>query len=307
MDELASFAEIREGEPMSAHTSFKLGGPARAMAFVKSRREVVQLVDACRRLGVELRFLGNGTNVLVSDDGVDGLVINLKGLCRTVVEARGGEMVRFFSECGVELADLVDLAADEGFSGLEFASGIPATVGGAIYTNAGTTSGDMSGVVDFVLLCDEAGRLIWTRYSRFSPRYRKGGIPGGWAVLGGGFVLAKSDPRRVRDEVERYKQRRRERQPQGALCAGSVFRNPPDDYAARMIESLGFKGTSVGGARVSEVHANFIVNEGASSADVLDLIRLIRDKVRAEFGVELELEIELWGFAGIANSRSDVR
>ncbi|HDH96827.1 MAG TPA: UDP-N-acetylenolpyruvoylglucosamine reductase, partial [Proteobacteria bacterium] len=172
----------------------------------------------------------------------------------------------------------------------------PATVGGAVYTNAGTSAGDMSGVVHRILICDRSGRQIWTEYSTFSPRYRNSGIPEGWAVLGAEFTLKRTSPGAVRDEVERYRRRRRERQPQGVPCAGSIFKNPPSRYAARLIEELGLKGASVGGAKVSDVHANFIINEGASSADVLALIRMVKDRVRSEFGIELELEIELWGF-----------
>lgn len=300
VSELAGFVDIKKDEPMSAHTSFRLGGKVEAMAFAKNRRDVAWLVDRCQKLGVQFKFLGNGTNVLVADEGLGGLMINLKGLDGLVVCRSDEKCAGLFAESGVELKKIVDWCVEEGYGGLEFAAGIPGTVGGAIAMNAGTSSGEIKDVVKNILLCDARGQFIWTPYASFSPSYRSGGIPEGFAILGGEFVLLKADPYSVRAKVERYIERRKVRQPYGALCAGSVFKNPTNDYAARMIEELGLKGFSLGGAKISEVHANFIVNEGASAKDVFNLINFVRDKVRERFKVELELEIELWGFGDVS-------
>jgi len=300
IDEIASVVEVKRDEPMSAHTSFRLGGPVQAMAFLKSRCEVSWLLDKCEQLNVQFRFLGNGTNVLVADEGVRGLAINLKALRNLSVCAREGNETKIFAESGVLLEELVDWSVKEGISGLEFAAGIPGSVGGAIAMNAGTSSGEMKDVVKNVLLCDPRGRLVWSRYSYFSPSYRTGGIPKNWAILGGEFVLSEADAAGVKAKVERYIERRKERQPYGASCAGSVFKNPTGDYAARMIENLGLKGHSIGGAKISEIHANFIVNEGACAKDVLRLIRFVKSRVKEKFDVKLELEIELWGFNDVS-------
>lgn len=300
IEELSSFVEIRRDEPMSAHTSFRLGGPAEAMAFVKSRHDVVWLVDRCQKLGVQPKFLGNGTNLLVADEGVRGLVINLRGLSEVFVSNKHGKFARIFAESGVDLERIVDWSVKEGYSGVEFAAGIPGTVGGAVAMNAGTSSGEMKDVVKNILVCNSHGQLFWTPYLSFLPSYRRGGIPKGFAVLGAEFELTRADSADVKAKVERYIERRRARQPYGALCAGSVFKNPPGDYAARMIEELGLKGFSLKGAKVSDIHANFIVNEGASAKDVFNLINFVRDKVKEKFRVELELEIELWGFSDVS-------
>lgn len=271
------------GEPLAPYTTLKIGGPADYFVRPGTPDELRAAVEAARDADLPVRLLGSGANLLVGDGGVRGLVIHLGRMRR-----REGLHV----EAGYNLAKLVRETVDAGLGGLEALAGVPACVGGAVAMNAGGRHGDISGAIRYVDVLTPAGspRRLDRRDIPF--RYRSWGLDS-HVVLAAGFDLRPDpDARRRCDEILAAK---KASQPLGTHNAGCVFKNPPGAGAGRMIDECGLKGARVGGATVSRKHANFIVNEGGGTAtDVRILIDLVRDRVRARFGTELELEILLW-------------
>jgi UDP-N-acetylmuramate dehydrogenase len=249
----------------------------------------LQILSFCQRESVPHIVLGRGSNVLVSDSGYRGAVINLSGcFCRY---KRVEDGVRCGS--GMMLPGLVGRLAKEGLSGLEWAVGIPGTVGGAVATNAGAHGSDTSQTLKRLVVMTEGERRVLSK-NAISFAYRTAGLAG--AVIEVELLLRKDSPERIRAAMDRYMDMRKQTQPVRERTAGCVFKNPSDDSAGRIIDSLGMKGTTVGGATVSELHANFIVNRGsATAADVMSLIERVRERVMEETGTQLELEIELVG------------
>lgn len=273
-------------EPLSRHTTMRIGGPADLWVKPRTVTSALDILSFCQRESVPHMVLGKGSNVLVSDSGYRGAVINLSGCFCRYRRLQAG--VR----CGAGLAlpGLVRKLAADGLSGLEFAVGIPGTVGGAVTTNAGAHGTEMSEVLKSTVVMMEGERRVRTGDAiPFS--YREAGLTG--AVIEVELSLEEASPERVRETMDRFLDMRKKTQPIKEWTAGCVFKNPPGDSAGRVIDSLGLKGTAVGGARVSELHANFIVNTGgATSADVMALIELVRERVRDETGTQLELEIQ---------------
>ncbi len=282
--------ELRTDEPMSRHTTFRIGGPARLMALPKTEEELAGAVRLAAGFGEECLIIGNGSNLLVDDAGLDRFVVKTApGLSSLHVE---GESIS--AGCGVTLAALAAAAADRGLSGLAFAHGIPGSVGGAVVMNAGAYGGEMSQVTALVRWLDPAGAVHETPGAACSFGYRHSAFSdGGRFVLSARFDLRLGDPEEIRAEMRDLMGRRREKQPLEYPSAGSVFKRPEGHFAAALIDRCGLKGLRVGGAQVSEKHAGFIVNTGgATCADVLALIEQIRQRVFAETGVELETEVK---------------
>jgi UDP-N-acetylmuramate dehydrogenase len=282
--------------PLAGYTSFAIGGPAEALAKVRDRRELAALLAFLGRTRVPWRIIGRGTNLLVRDEGFAGVIILLGngfrqmefGHCRA-----GSCMVALGAGCS--LAKTAAVCMDRGLTGLEFAGGIPGTVGGAVIMNAGAWGGDMAAVIRTVTVLGPEGERVLCRDSLdFGYRcWRDFPEFGGRAVVVAvELELKVDDPQEIRRRHAAMQARRRAGQPPGQGNAGSFFKNPADDAAGRLIEAAGLKGTRVGGAMVSERHANFLVNTGgATAADVLTLMRLVQDKVRQDSGIELEPEV----------------
>ncbi len=292
--------EIRQNEPLSRHTSFGIGGPADILAYPADRDDLVLLLREIRKRGLKYFIIGGGTNLLVKDKGFRGVVICLKRMTaiRIVREYRsiGGAFAVVSAEAGALLAKLLSFSVEEGLTGLEFAAGIPGTVGGAVCMNAGTAGGEMGDVVESVTLLSPDGVLVTRGRDEMGFGYRASSVPEGHLVLEASVVLRREDKGRIAARLKDLMDRRKQRQPAGLPNAGSVFKNPQEESAGKLIEQAGLKGKTVGGAQVSEKHANFIVNRGkATAADVLALMEIVMQKVLEVHGVRLEPEIKIIG------------
>ncbi len=288
--------EIRYGEPMKNHTSFKIGGPADIMVFPQDLQDLANLLHIADEEKVSLFILGKGTNILVKDGGIRGIVVNLQRFDKIMIESEdeNGEAV-IFAEAGVNLSRLLNFTASHGLTGLEFTAGIPGSVGGAVFMNAGSFDGEIKDVLKQIRMMDLKGNVIEIDREDIKFSYRTAKLPKG-IILGGSFALHKNNSKKIKDKITVLIGRRKEKQPVGAPSAGSVFKNPAGGYAGALIESAGLKGYRIGDAEVSEKHANFIVNKGRAIAkDVISLINVIKEKVKKEKGVALKLEIKIIG------------
>ena len=285
--------EMKYNEPMSHHTSFRIGGPVEVMAFPKSGEQLSQLLKAAGKLGVAPIILGAGTNVLAPDDGMPGLVICLKD-CLEGMQQLDDSHIRIFA--GVTMARAAVFAAGLGLSGLEFAHGIPGTVGGGVYMNAGAYGGEICQICTQVCVMDMDGnqRLLSNEDMGFS--YRNSRIQQeSVVVLFADFKLEPQPEVAIREKMRELQAKRRTSQPLELPSAGSAFKRPSTGYAAAMIDQAGLKGFQIGGAAVSEKHAGFVVNlGGATAADVRALLDAVADKVETIHGVRLEPEVRIW-------------
>ncbi|ACY13000.1 UDP-N-acetylmuramate dehydrogenase [Haliangium ochraceum] len=289
----ACVADIHFDAPMSRRTTLRIGGPADALALPASVDELQAVVRACVSRGIPLLAIGAGSNLLVRDGGVRGVVLgtrNMRGLRR---EGDTGIWV----ECGVSTGKLLSRATEWQLGGLEFLGGVPGSVGGGMRMNAGTYLGefkDVTSSVTTVRLRDAAVRERAAAECGFA--YRHSAIPTDEVVVAARLSLTPRPRAEIESDVRGLRQRRKEREPAKVSNAGSTFKNPPGDYAGRLIEACGLKGTRVGGAECSPAHANWLVNTGtATAADLLQLIERVRDQVRASFGITLEMEVKVIG------------
>lgn len=283
--------EILREEPMARHTTFRVGGPARRMARPASAEEAAALLRLAESEGWPVLVVGNGSNLLAADGGVDVLVVHTGKLAG--VERAGERSVR--AGAGLSLARLAAFAQREGLGGLEFAHGIPGSLGGAVCMNAGAYGGEMRQVVTRVWAWFPGEGTAALGPEELDFGYRRSvfsGKPG--AVLEAEVTLAPGDPEAIRGTMEDLSRRRREKQPLALPSAGSTFKRPEGHFAGALIQQCGLKGARVGGAQVSPKHAGFVVNTGgATCADVCALIELVRARVREETGVDLEPEIKI--------------
>lgn len=288
--------ELRRDEPMSKHTSFRIGGPAALMALPRTRGEAKAAVKAARELGVEPFFLGNGSNLLVADEGYPGFLIKLGGTYSVDHLNRVWEVNHCLAAGGaVPLSHLAGSAYGRNLTGLEFAGGIPGSVGGAITMNAGAYGGEMAQVLEEVDFLDEEGELRTLPVEECGLGYRRSIFSDRKClILEARFRLEQGDPASIRARMDELAAKRREKQPLEYPSAGSMFKRPPGHFAAALIDQCGLKGLTVGGAQVSEKHAGFVVNKGgATCADVLELVRQVTERVLRETGVELEMEVKV--------------
>ncbi len=285
---------VRFDVPLARLTSLCVGGPAEAVATPGDRAELAALLGLCTAKRIPHYLIGNGFNTLASDAPLAGVVIQLSRL-RLLEERPGG---RLRAESGVSHGQITRFCAQRGLSGLEFAAGIPGTVGGWLAMNAGIPAREMKDVVVEVEVMSPSGcriRHLERGALCFTYRALRGLAPGS-VLLSALFQVAPSDPQRVRARVEELLARRAETQPLDVRSCGSVFKNPPGDFAGRLIESVGLKGHRIGGAEISPVHANFITNTGgASASDVFALIREARRRVRERTGARLDCEVRVLG------------
>jgi UDP-N-acetylmuramate dehydrogenase len=283
----------RIGEPMNKHTSWRIGGPADYFIEPQSRAELQSVVSFANRRQIPLTVIGNGSNLLVSEKGIRGIVLKI-GSSLARVSVIENDVV---AEAGAKLSALAAVAGDSGLGGLEFSAGIPGTVGGAVIMNAGANGSSVGALVREVLLLNFAGRLFHRTGEALNFRYRSCELQQEPAiVVEVRFACYPREKQLIRQEMERFVARRLSTQPLRQPNAGSVFKNPPGDSAGRLIEAAGLKGLRVGDAQISSLHANFIVNLGkATASDVLALIDKTRETVLARNGVELLLEVQIIG------------
>lgn len=280
-------------EPMSRHTSFRIGGPARRMAFPERGEQLVLLLSFAESCGARPLVIGNGTNLLAPDQGVDRLVVNTSGMASM---ALGPEPQTVTAEAGVSLARLADYACRQGLAGLEFAHGIPGTLGGAVCMNAGAYDGEMKQVVKQVtlLLPEEGIRTVSGAEMEFG--YRRSLLTDRpeAVVLSAVLQLEAGEPEKIRETMRALMARRKASQPLEYPSAGSTFKRPVGQFAGTLIDQCGLKGFTVGGAQVSPKHAGFVINTGgATCADVLAVMEQVRQRVLEEIGVRLEPEVKL--------------
>ena len=286
--------ELRSQEPMSRHTSFKVGGPAALMALPKGGEELAEILKIAAEEGVKPFFLGKGSNLLVADEGVDAFVIKMAGGLMKL-ELEGETTLRVGA--GVTLAQAAVFAADHGLTGLEFAHGIPGTMGGGVFMNAGAYDGELIQVIRWAECLDGEGNLLRLEKDEMELGYRTSIFSRKpWLITETCLELTKGDPAAIREKMADLAQRRRSKQPLEFPSAGSTFKRPPGHFAGGLIEQCGLKGKTVGGAQVSEKHAGFVINIGnATCRDILDLIRLVRQTVLDQTGVTLEPEVQMLG------------
>lgn len=284
--------DVLRHEPMARHTSYRIGGPAELFVTCDTVADLAETIRLCDGEGVERITVGKGSNLLVSDEGYPGVVITL-GKEFKAHRVDGSDI-----ETGAAriLAYVVRDAYSRGLGGMEFAVGIPGTVGGAISMNAGTGDAWIGSVASSVTVYLPGEGLTRLRAEEIDWAYRDAGLPPGAVVVETVLRLRAADKDAIRMAMDASLERRKRTQPLAVPSAGSVFRNPAGDSAGRLIESAGLKGTRLGGARISEVHANFIVNEGnARAEDVLGLVRKVQMTVRDTHGIELTPEIKFLG------------
>ncbi len=282
----------RSGEPLAKHTSFRIGGPAKRMAFPKTAEELIILAGFTQELGVRTELLGNGTNVLCPDEGVDGVVIATGGMDAIT---RSGE-TELAADAGVSLARLAAAAWNAGLTGLEFAHGIPGSVGGGVVMNAGAYENALSDVLTWATaLFPDGVRTLRVEELDLSYRHSIFTEHPEAVVLRAGVRLKPGDPAEIKARMDALAERRRASQPLEYPSAGSTFKRPAGHFAGALIENAGLKGLRVGGAEVSVKHAGFLINTGgASCADVLRLIETVQKRVFDASGVMLEPEVKLW-------------
>ena len=285
--------DIKMYEPLSKHTSFRIGGPAEAMAFPKTGAELSRVLKAAKSLGVKPTILGAGTNVLAPDEGMQGLTICLKD-CLGGMERLNDTTIRIYA--GVTMARAAVYAAGLGLSGLEFAHGIPGTVGGGVYMNAGAYGGEICQVCTQVCVMDMDGNQKLLSNAEMGFSYRNSRIQQGNAiVLFADFQLQPQPEVAIREKMQELMAKRRASQPLEHPSAGSAFKRPATGYAAALIDQTGLKGFRIGDAAVSEKHAGFVVNLGGATAnDVRALLAAVADKVEAAHGIRLEAEVRIW-------------
>lgn len=289
-----NIGKVKENELLSLHTTMKIGGPADLFIEPSSLENIQKVMSFIKERQLPWRAIGRGSNLLVSDRGIEGVVIKLgSGLDHLSINDStitvGG---------GHSIISLSTMISKKGLSGLEFASGIPGSVGGAVYMNAGAHGSDISKILTKAHILFEDGSIEWLSNEEMEFTYRTSVLqkkrPG--IVLEAEFKLTKGDKAAIVSQMQKNKDYRKVTQPWNFPCAGSIFRNPLPNYAGKLIEDAGLKGFQIGGAKISEMHGNFIVNAGnATAKDVLDLIQYIKDKILNLYGIKIETEVEIIG------------
>lgn len=292
LEEIVGVGQVKEQEPMALHTTFRIGGPADYYVTPMTVEQVVGVRKWCKDQQMPMTLVGNGSNLLVGDGGIRGVVMTLGGLNDIRIE---GTEVR--AGAGVMLATLAAQTAKAGLSGLQYAGGIPGTLGGGITMNAGAYGGELKDNLTEVLLLTEEGEAVWVPAAEMELGYRTSRIQRtGEPVLAAAFRLQPGEPEQILAEIQEFNARRREKQPLEYPSAGSTFKRPEGYFAGKLIQDAGLAGYRVGDAQVSEKHCGFVINRGrATAAQVLELVRQVQDRVQEQFGVKLEPEIRMIG------------
>lgn len=289
-----NIGKIKELEPLSNHTTMKIGGPADLFIEPNSIDNVVKTLQLVRKHNIKWRAIGRGSNLLVSDKGIEGVVVKI-GNSLNKMELNDDLLT---VGAGYSLVALTVLISRKGLTGLEFASGIPGSVGGAVYMNAGAHGSDISKVLTKAHILFEDGSIEWLTNEEMEYSYRTSILqkkrPG--IVLEAEFQLAKGDREQIMATMQKNKDYRKDTQPWDSPCAGSIFRNPLPNYAGKLVEEAGLKGYRIGDAQISVMHGNFIVNAGnAKAKDVLQLIEFVKKTIFELYKVKMETEVEIIG------------
>ena len=285
--------DLLENESMAKHTTFRVGGKADMYVSVKSVEELSSLIKLARETDTPFTIIGNGSNILVKDKGIRGLVIEI-GSGMSAHELKGN---RIYAEAGILLSRLASLALNASLTGMEEISGIPGTLGGGIYMNAGAYGGELKNIVKTVTYIDEYGEEKTVTADKCEFGYRKSIFTsGGKYIVSAVIELSEGDRTEISEEMADYAKRRREKQPLSLPSAGSTFKRPEGYFAGALIQESGLKGYKSGGAMISDLHAGFVVNyDNATSQDILDVIKHTQETVLNKFGVMLETEVKIIG------------
>jgi UDP-N-acetylmuramate dehydrogenase len=307
-DALGGDGELSFDEPMARHTTLRIGGPVDAFATPGSLAALERLRAACAARGLHSRAFGSGSNLLVRDGGLRGVAVSLRRLNEVRIERRsddgggasggadGSQTVDLWVDAGASTGKVLSVATRESLGGVEFLGGVPGTVGGGMIMNAGTYLGEFKDVTVEVHAVDERGGRVVRDNAGCGFRYRHSDIPAADVVTGARLRLKPRPRAEIDAAVRELRDRRKAREPHGVPNAGSIFKNPPNDFAGRLIEACGCKGRRVGGAEVSPAHANWLVNaDGATARDFLALVEIVRAAVVERFGIRLELEVKVVG------------
>jgi len=289
--------EVRYNEPISAHTSLRIGGPAEIMMFPEDPVSLKNALLAASGENVSVHIIGAGTNVLAGDGGLQGVVISLKAF-RSIEFTREADEQRavLFAGAGAPLSGLLNLAQKNGCSGLEALTGIPGYFGGAVYMNAGSFGTELKDVLVSVAVMNMKGELFILKKDELNFSYRSSNLPDDLVILSGNIALTKDNPDAISGRMKEFLRRKKETQPLGEPSAGCVFRNPEGDAAGRLIEAAGCKGMRAGDVEVSMLHANYFINKGAATCrDFVELMEKVKERVREHSGVILEPEIKIVG------------
>ena len=283
---------IKKNEPMKNHTSFKVGGPADLLLLPQTKEELQKVLTICRESTKPFYIMGNGSNLIVRDGGYRGIIIKTKALNRVWA---AGETIT--AQAGISLKALADFALENSLTGLEFASGIPGTLGGAVTMNAGAYDGEMKNVIKSIEVITADGSFKTIPADACAFGYRSSILQKKpWVLVGVNLILKKGEAQTIKEKMNDLNTRRRTKQPLDYPSAGSTFRRPEGYFAGKLIQDAGFKGRSVGGAQVSEKHSGFVINKGGATADdILALITLIQTGVHQQFGVDLKTEVIVIG------------
>ena len=290
--------------PMAQYSTFKVGGPAEAILSVANIEDLRRLLYWLYENDINWWIIGRGSNILVPDAGLAGVIILLEGdfttiekLDRTMQHSKEHCLIRAGGGC--LLLKLVNYCTVHGLSGLEFAVGIPGSIGGAVVMNAGAWGCEIRDIIDSVTLMDRSGKILEHKGEKLGFTYRGWSMAPDVLLLSATFALTPGDREGIKAACKRFQELRKKNQPVAEPSAGSFFKNPPEDSAGRLIDEAGLKGYSVGGAKVSEKHANFIVNTGnATAADILKLMHVVQERVFSRFGIKLEPEVHILGSKG---------
>lgn len=292
LKEIVGLENVALDEPMKNHTSFKVGGPVDVMVYPTNYEMVRNVISLCNKDNINYFILGNGSNLLVKDGGIRGVVIKFSKLNKVVVEGN-----KVMAESGAKLSDVSTAALNASLTGFEFACGIPGSIGGATTMNAGAYDGEMSRAIHSALVIDNHGEIRNLSKEELELSYRTSAIlKYGYTVLQATLELAIGEQEKIKARIDQLTERRCERQPLEYASAGSTFKRPEGYFAGKLIQDAGLKGVHVGDAEVSEKHSGFIINKGGASAkDILELIALVQSKVHEAFGVDLHTEVRIIG------------
>ena len=292
LEAVMAIENIKENEPMKNHTSFKVGGPADLFLMPQTRAELQAVLEICKESEKPRYIMGNGSNLIVRDNGYNGIIINTKALNQ--VKTVGETLI---AEPGISLKDLANVALEQKLTGLEFASGIPGSLGGAVTMNAGAYDGEMKQVIKSITVITEDGSLKTISADQCHFDYRSSILQQhNWVLVSVELILKNGDYQAIQAKMLDLNTQRQTKQPLEYPSAGSTFRRPVGYYAGKLVQDAGFKGHSVGGAQVSEKHSGFVINKGgATAADILNLIGAIQAAVKDQFGVDLKTEVIVIG------------
>lgn len=292
LQQLAPAGTVKSHEVLKDYVFTQMGGRADILAEPATYEEIQNIVTYARKNDIPLTVLGNGSNVIIRDGGIRGIVLQTSGLNGMGIQ---GDLL--YAQCGAKIIDVSRYALEQELAGLEFACGIPGTVGGALYMNAGAYGGEVKDVLQSALAINKAGQLVTLQGDEFQWGYRQSVFASGeYIVLEARFALIPGDSALIKASMDELTYLRESKQPLEYPSCGSVFKRPPGRYAGQLIQESGLQGTRIGGAEVSRKHAGFIVNaDNATASDYIGLIQHVRAAVKNKFGVELETEVEIIG------------